>query len=373
MVKISIIFGTRPEIIKLALLIKLFKETPQVDLNVCFTGQHKEMVIPLLNFFNIQTDHSLNIMQPDQTLAGISSTSLKAIDEYYDIVKPNLVFVQGDTSTALNAAIAAFYKKIKIAHVEAGLRTYDLDSPFPEEFNRQVISKIASLNFAPTELSKDNLINEHILSNKIFITGNTVIDSLLYTIEKLKQKPIELTNKFKFLKDDLPFILVTMHRRENFGDSIQHVCEALKELSQLFPDYNFIYPVHLNPNVQEPVYRLLKNINNIFLIDPLDYIDFTYLMSKCYLILSDSGGVQEEAPSLGKPLLILRENTERSEVLEVGAAKLIGTNKEVIIKEVKKLIEDKSTYEKMSNCINPFGDGEASKRIVRDTLNYMKA
>jgi UDP-N-acetylglucosamine 2-epimerase (non-hydrolysing) len=364
--KVSIIFGTRPEVIKLISIIKLFRQHKQVTLDVCFTGQHKEMVLPLLDFFEVKVDHSLEIMKPGQTLAELTANAVQAIDKYLEIKKPDIVFVQGDTTTAMCAATAAFYRKIKVAHVEAGLRTFDIFSPFPEEFNRQVISKITDLHFAPTESARENLAKENIGGNKVFVTGNTVIDTLLYTKDRLKDLP---ANKNLWDKDERKIVLITGHRRESFGNGFENICEAIRQLSLRYPNYNFVYPVHLNPNVQEPVHRLLSGLSNVYLIAPLDYIDFTRLMVSSYLILTDSGGVQEEAPSLGKPVLIMRETTERMEAVTCGAARLVGTDIEKIINNASELIEKEEVYRKMSNAGNPFGDGLAGKRIVEHTLS----
>lgn len=364
--KISIIFGTRPEVIKLISIIKLFREQKQVTLDVCFTGQHKEMVLPLLDFFEVKVDHSLEIMKPGQTLAELTANAVQAIDKYLEVKRPDIVFVQGDTTTAMCAATAAFYRKIKVAHVEAGLRTFDIFSPFPEEFNRQVISKITDLHFAPTEIGRENLLKENIDGKKVFVTGNTVIDTLLYTKDRLKNLS---ANKNPWDKDDRKIVLITGHRRESFGKGFENLCEAIRQLSLRYSNYNFVYPVHLNPNVQEPVHRLLTGLSNVYLIAPLDYISFTRLMISSYLILTDSGGVQEEAPSLGKPVLIMRDTTERMEAVTCGAACLVGTDVEKIINTASELIEKEDVYRKMSGAGNPFGDGFAGKRIVEHTLS----
>lgn len=355
----------------MARVIAAFAENKNVQLNVCFTGQHKEMVLPLLDFFEIRVDKSLDIMQPDQTLAGLSGRSLIALDEYFSEIKPDVVFVQGDTTTAMCAATAAFYRRIKIAHVEAGLRTNNIFSPFPEEFNRQVISKIADFNFAPTANSKQNLLAEHVDEKKILVTGNTVIDTLLFTINKTQEKVLKIVDGHNWISNGKKIILITGHRRENFGEGFENICEAIKELAIAYPEYNFIYPVHLNPNVQEPVLRLLSGIDNIFLLPPLDYIDFTRLMSLSHLIITDSGGVQEEAPALGKPVIILRDNTERPEAVEAGTAILAGTKKEEIIRSVKHILSDELAYNKMAMTKNPFGDGTAAIQISEFTINNL--
>ena len=372
MIKVSIIFGTRPEVIKLATVIKAFKEKKNVQLDVCFTGQHKEMVLPLLQLFDIKVDYALDVMQPDQTLSGLSASSLITIDTYLKSVKPDIVFVQGDTTTAMCAAMTAFYNKIKVAHIEAGLRTHDIMSPFPEEFNRQVISKVANIHFAPTMAAAENLAKENISSAKIIVTGNTVIDALLFTRKKFEANNELYLKRYPWSDNGNKMILITGHRRESFGKGFENICYAIKELSEKYPEYNFVYPVHLNPNVQEPVKRILGKLENVFLIPPVDYIEFTNLMHFSYFILTDSGGIQEEAPSLGKPVLVMRDSTEREEAIRSGSAKLVGTTKEGIVQNVTMLIEDESLYYKMSGGINPFGDGRASSRIVDQTLLFFK-
>lgn len=370
MTKVSIIFGTRPEVIKLASLIKAFSQEVTVELNVCFTGQHKEMVLPLLDFFEIKVDHSLDIMQPNQTLATLSARSLVAVEEYLKEVKPDIVFVQGDTTTAMCAASAAFYQKIKVAHVEAGLRTHNMFSPFPEEFNRQVISRITDLHFAPTAIAGENLQKEGFDDKTVFVTGNTVIDSLLFARKKIEENAAKYQIDFPWTGEKM--ILITGHRRENFGEGFENMCEAIKELATKYPHYSFVYPVHLNPNVQEPVNRLLGGLQNVFLIPPMDYIGFTTLMAKSYFILTDSGGVQEEAPTLGKPVLIMRDTTERMEAVNNGAAILVGTDKDNIVSNAIRLIEDEALYLKMSTAGNPFGDGHAAATIIQKTLSYFQ-
>jgi UDP-N-acetylglucosamine 2-epimerase (non-hydrolysing) len=370
MTKVSIIFGTRPEAIKMAMIVKAFEKRPNIDLNVCFTGQHKEMVLPLINFFGLTIHYSLDLMRTNQSLAGLTSKSIEAIDEYLDKVKPDLVIVQGDTTTAMSAATAAFYRKIKIGHVEAGLRTHDINSPFPEEFNRVIISKIADFHFAPTKQSLQNLIQEKVKTSSIFVTGNTVIDALLFTKEKIGNHISDfLKTEYPWLGKRKPFILITGHRRENFGIGFENMCFAIKELAKKFKQFDFIYPVHLNPNVQKPVKDILSDEDNIYLIHPLDYINFTSLLSNCYFVLTDSGGVQEEAPSFGKPVLVMRDNTERQEAITAGVALLVGTDKEKIVSEASRLIEDKEFYKKMSNTENPFGLGNSAEKIVEIISN----
>lgn len=367
MIKVAVIFGTRPEVIKLAPLIKSMEAEKYVTLDVCFTGQHKEMVLPLLDFFKIEVNSSLDLMQPNQTLSGLSSRALAAMEKYLAALKPDIVFVQGDTTTAMCAAMAAFYNKIKIGHVEAGLRTHDIYSPFPEEFNRQVISKIADIHFAPTETARQNLLRENINSNNVVVTGNTVIDALLYTRERL-QTNTDIFEEQPWNKNGRKFILITGHRRENFGKGFEDICCAIKELAMKYPGCDFVYPVHLNPNVQLPVKNILSGIPNVYLIPPVEYVQFVSLMSECYFIITDSGGVQEEAPSLGKPVLIMRTSTERDEVVKAGAAILVGTEQEKIISNASSLLEDETLYKRMSAVKNPFGDGNAANRIVHKTL-----
>lgn len=370
LLKVSIIFGTRPEVIKMAMLIKAFSKRKDVELNVCFTGQHKEMVLPLIDFFELTVNYSLDIMRPNQTLATMSAISINAIDTYLQEVKPDIVLVQGDTTTAMCAATAAFYRKIKVGHVEAGLRTYNMNSPFPEEFNRQIISKISDLHFAPTEKAKKNLEIENINPNNIFITGNTVIDALLFTQQKINEKAIDYIKEYPWTANSNPIVLITGHRRENFGQGFENLCFAIQALSIKYPDYNFVYPVHLNPNVQKPVQAILSNYSNIFLIPPMDYIEFTSLLAQCSFVLTDSGGIQEEAPSLGKPVLVMRDTTERQEAIEAGVAILVGTDKLKIIEEASRLIDNEEAYKKMSKAQNPFGQGTAADQIVELTLNY---
>ena len=364
--KISVVFGTRPEVIKLACLIKQLAEEQSVSLNVCFTGQHKEMVLPLIEFFELRVDRHLQLMQHNQSLAQLTSNVVAAMDTYLDEVKPDMVIVQGDTTTAMCAALAAFYRKIKVVHVEAGLRTHNLYSPFPEEMNRRAISLVADLHLAPTEGAKANLLAEGIAEEKTAVTGNTVIDALNFTLQKVADRgQYAIGNQF----DIKPVVLITGHRRENFGDGFENICKAIKELAHRYPDFNFIYPVHLNPNVQEPVKRLLDGTPNIQLLPPMGYIEFAQLMQKSYLILTDSGGIQEEAPALGKPVLVMRDTTERPEAIRAGTAKLIGTSCSAIVSNVSALIDNKALYHEMATAKNPFGDGTASQKIIKRTLS----
>ncbi|PWS31681.1 non-hydrolyzing UDP-N-acetylglucosamine 2-epimerase [Pedobacter paludis] len=358
--RISFVFGTRPEAIKLAPVIKEFARNNLFELNICFTGQHKDMVIPILKLFNINIHVNLETMSKDQQLSEVVGVMFTEIGKYLSKIKPDVVFVQGDTTTAMVAATVAFFAGIKVAHVEAGLRTNDIYSPFPEEFNRVVISKITNFHFAATKNAFNNLLNEGVSSEHICLTGNTGIDALVFASKNKSH------NLLKFLPEhvlDKKIVLITCHRRENFGLKFKNICKAVKELSEKFPDVNFIYPVHLNPNVNSPARKLLSDIDNVILIEPIDYFDFVQLMNKSYLIITDSGGIQEEAPSLNKPLLIIRENTERQEGVTAGTAILAGTSTRKIVERTTTLLENKDLYLKMTKIKNPFGDGMASKRI----------
>lgn len=372
MKKILLVFGTRPEAIKMAPLVKEFQKYPeQFDTKVCVTGQHRQMLDQVLDVFDIKADYDLNIMAPNQDLYDITSKVLLGLRDVLKQLQPEIIFVHGDTTTSMAATMAAFYQQIKVAHVEAGLRTYNLYSPWPEEMNRQLTDRLCDYCFAPTEMSKNNLLQEKIDPDKIFVTGNSVIDALLMAVDIIKTKEgleqdliSQLTEKGYTPKADKKYILVTGHRRENFGDGFLNICKALKEIATKYPDIDIVYPVHLNPNVQKPVFDLLAGIDNIFLISPLDYLPFVYLMQHSYLILTDSGGVQEEAPSLGKPVLVMRNTTERPEAVEAGTVKLVGTNASDITDNVNLLLTDKSVYNKMSQAHNPYGDGKACERIV---------
>lgn len=358
MIKVLFIFGTRPEAIKLAPVIKeLNKDLSNFNVKVCITSQHRSMLDEVLKVFEIKPDYDLNLMKNNQSLSYITSQVLVGIEKVLIIEGPDLLLVQGDTSTAMAASIAAFYLKVKIGHVEAGLRTSNKFSPFPEEINRRMISIIADLHFAPTENAKNNLLKEGVNDNNIFVTGNTIIDALFWITNKNKGNI-----KFKFNKKSR-IILVTAHRRENFGKGLENICQALKRIAQLKDDVEIVYPVHLNPNVNNMVRRILSGIKRIHLIEPLDYESFSQLINQSYLILSDSGGIQEEAPSLGKPVLVLRNTTERPEAIETGTAKLVGTNIDRIVNETQRLLNDKNAYKKMSSIKNPFGDGKSSAKI----------
>jgi UDP-N-acetylglucosamine 2-epimerase (non-hydrolysing) len=374
--RVLIVFGTRPEAIKMAPLVKEFEKYPDVfNMKVCVTAQHREMLDQVLELFEIIPHYDLNIMRQGQDLYDITSKVLLGMKDVLNDFGPDVILVHGDTTTTISASLAAFYQKISVGHVEAGLRTGNIYSPWPEEANRLLTTQITKYHFAPTLTNKDNLLKEHIPDDNIIITGNTVIDSLLMVIDKINTNETfksDLTAQIEKLgysyDEKRKIILVTGHRRENFGQGFLNICDGLKELAQKYHDVDFVYPVHLNPNVQKPVNEILSDINNVYLIKPLDYLPFVYLLSKCHLILTDSGGVQEEAPSLGKPVLVMRDTTERPEALEAGTVMLVGTNKENIIKTVSKLLEDELMYKKMSYAHNPYGDGTACSKIV----NYLK-
>ena len=363
--KLLFVFGTRPEAIKIApVIIEFLREKDLFDVVICSTGQHKEMLYQVVDFFDIKLDYNLNLMTKNQSLNLLSSKIMTSIKKVLDKEKPDYVFVHGDTTTTAFTSIAAFYNQIKICHIEAGLRTFNKYSPFPEEINRSITGKLADFHFAPTEKARKNLISEKIGKDSIYVTGNTVIDALLYskkTINRYKNQEIDQLKK-KISKDK-KIILITGHRRENFGEGFENICNALIEISKN-DNIQIIYPVHLNPNVKNIVNKMLSDIDNIHLIKPLDYPAFVWLMNKSYLILTDSGGVQEEAPSLGIPVLVMRNTTERPEGIEQGTAILVGTEKKKIISTTKKLLENKEFYKKFSLNTNPYGDGKAAKRIV---------
>ncbi|MBO6792960.1 MAG: UDP-N-acetylglucosamine 2-epimerase (non-hydrolyzing) [Balneolaceae bacterium] len=362
--KILLIFGTRPEAIKLAPVYRLLNQHPHFETEVCVTAQHREMLDQVLSFFQITPNYDLNVMKKGQGLVSLSSAILDGLKEVFDQAKPDAVFVQGDTTTSTIAALAAFYSGIKVCHVEAGLRTLNRFSPYPEEINRQVTARLADLHFAPTIAAKNNLLDEGIEPDKIWVTGNTVIDALLQGIELLADyKSPELASLKAQIDPTKNVILVTGHRRESFGDGFKQICLALKKIAQR-TDVQIIYPVHLNPKVQEPVYSLLGDEENITLMKPLGYPEFIWLMQQSFLILTDSGGIQEEAPSLGKPVLVMRNHTERTEALEAGTAQLVGTNSGLITQSVNRLLNDDTLYREMSAKENPFGDGSASKQIL---------
>ena len=377
MQKILIVFGTRPEAIKMAPLVKEFqKHTDAFETKVCVTAQHREMLDQVLDLFEITPDYDLDIMKPGQDLYDVTSNVLLGMKSVLADFNPDVVFVHGDTSTTFVAALAAFYQQIKVAHIEAGLRTGDIYSPWPEEANRQLTTQITAYHFAPTSTSRDNLLKENVNEGSITVTGNTVIDALFLALDKIKSnKQLErdithhLATLDYTLQDDKKMILVTGHRRENHGQGFINICTALKELALNNPDIDIVYPVHLNPNVQKPVKTLLSNVSNIYLIEPLQYEQFIYMMDKSYFIITDSGGVQEEAPSLGKPVLVMRETTERPEALDAGTVKLVGTDTALIIKEAQELIENKESYDQMSKAHNPYGDGHACEKIIKFIKN----
>ncbi|QKF91979.1 non-hydrolyzing UDP-N-acetylglucosamine 2-epimerase [Campylobacter sp. CCUG 57310] len=375
MKKILLVFGTRPEAIKMAPLVKVLEKEPNLEIRVCVTAQHRQMLDQVLEIFDIKPDYDLNIMKQGQDLYDITSAIMFKIRDVLDDFKPNLVLVHGDTTTASAASLAAFYKMIEVAHVEAGLRTGNIYSPFPEEVNRQIVGAIASYHFAPTDLSKKNLLKENKDEKSIIVTGNTVIDALFLIINKIDQDNVfkeSLINSILEKYDichDRKIILVTGHRRENFGDGFINICEALKEIAIKNPDVDIVYPVHLNPNVQKPVNKILSKSKNIYLIEPLKYHEFIYLVNRAYFVITDSGGIQEEAPSLGKPVLVTRDTTERPEALESGTVRLVGTDKENIIFESQKLLDDRNAYEVMSKSYNPYGDGKACSKIVEFIKN----
>ena len=377
MKKIMLIFGTRPEAIKMAPLVKQFqKNTKNFKTIVCVTAQHRQMLDQVLNLFEIKPDYDLDIMQQGQDLYDITSRVLTGIKQVLVSEKPDVVLVHGDTTTTMAASLAAFYQQIPVGHVEAGLRTNNIYSPYPEEINRQITGRIAKYHFAPTPLSKQNLLKENVKEENIFVTGNTIIDALYLVVGKIKNNKnlqTELCNQIlnfgydaNRLQDGKKLVLITGHRRENFGDGFISICKAIKTLNQKYPNVDFVYPMHLNPNVRKPIQQVFGNDtpNNMFFIEPLDYLPFVYLMEKSYLILTDSGGIQEEAPGLGKPVLVMRNTTERPEAVDAGTVKLVGTNYDKIVRETSMLLENKTYYDSMSKSINPYGDGRACGRIV---------
>ncbi|MBA5247420.1 UDP-N-acetylglucosamine 2-epimerase (non-hydrolyzing) [Marnyiella aurantia] len=365
MKKILIIFGTRPEAIKMAPLVKYFRTQPGFQTKVCVTAQHREMLDQVLDFFEIKPDFDLNLMKPNQNLYSLTSEIILGLKEILDSYVPDFVFVHGDTTTSMAAAIASFYSGAKVCHVEAGLRTFNKKAPFPEEINRQITGRIADYHFAPTDQSKANLIAENIDPKTIIVTGNTVIDALLYSSQKVKLEDSEDIRKLReLLNDSKKLILVTGHRRENHGQGFLNISGALRQIAEEHSEIQIVYPVHLNPNVRKPVYDMLRGVSNIILIEPQSYPAFVWLMDRSYLILTDSGGVQEEAPSLSKPVLVMRDTTERPEAVEAGTVILVGTDKDKIVAETRMLLKDEARYQQMSALHNPYGDGNACRRIV---------
>ena len=379
MKKIMLVFGTRPEAIKMAPLVKEFEKHPdEFDTIVCVTGQHREMLDQVLKIFDIKPNYDLNIMKQGQDLYDVTCRVLTGMRDVLKEVQPDVVLVHGDTTTSTASALAAFYQQIPVGHVEAGLRTRNIYSPWPEEMNRQITGRIATYNFSPTQLSRQNLLEERVDDEKITVTGNTVIDALYWVVEKIKNDKdlsIELqdilikagynTNR---LNTGRRLVLITGHRRENFGDGFIHICNAIKTLTQNYPDVDFVYPMHLNPNVRKPIHEVfgedLSDLGNMFFIEPLEYLSFVYLMEKSSIVLTDSGGIQEEAPGLGKPVLVMRNTTERPEALDAGTVKLVGTDYDTIVNSISTLLNNKEEYNKMSKAVNPYGDGKACGRIV---------
>lgn len=383
MKKIMLVFGTRPEAIKVAPLIKEFrKHADKFQTIVCVTGQHREMLDQVLRIFEITPDYDLNIMKQEQDLYDVTARVLLGMRDILKEVRPDIVFVHGDTTTSTAAALAAFYQQIPVAHIEAGLRTYNIYSPWPEEVNRQLTSRISTYNFAPTLLSKQNLLQENIKQDTITVTGNTVIDALYMVVEKINNDKALDTSLSEELKKagydvsrisgDKKLVLITGHRRENFGDGFINMCKAIKDLTKKYPDVDFVYPMHLNPNVRQSIHEVfgedLSNLGNMFFIEPLEYLSFVFLMNKSNVVLTDSGGIQEEAPGLGKPVLVMRDTTERPEALAAGTVKLVGTDYGKIIGEVSRLLDDRIYYDTMSKAVNPYGDGLACGRIVNHIM-----
>ena len=383
MKKVRLVFGTRPEAIKMAPLVKEFQKQPKrVETVVCVTGQHREMLDQVLKIFDIKPDYDLNIMKQGQDLYDVTARVLTGMRDVLKEVKPDVVLVHGDTTTSTAAALAAFYQQIPVGHVEAGLRTHNIYSPWPEEMNRLLTGRLATYHFSPTPLSRNNLIKESVDDRNIIITGNTVIDALYWVVDKIKNNK-ELDNELEDilskagydvnrLNNGKKLVLITGHRRENFGDGFINMCTAIKDLTVKYPDLDFVYPMHLNPNVRKPIHEVfgenLSGLKNMFFIEPLEYLSFVYLMEKSSIVLTDSGGIQEEAPGLGKPVLVMRDTTERPEALDAGTVKLVGTDYNKIVNEVSSLIDDKAAYEKMSKAVNPYGDGLACGRIVNALL-----
>ena len=365
--KVLTIFGTRPEAIKMAPVIHALAVAPEFTVKVCVTAQHRQMLDQVLELFSIRTDYDLNVMQDNQDLFELSGRILIGLREVLQRERPDFVLVQGDTTTCFIGSLAAFYLRIPVGHIEAGLRTADIYAPFPEEANRAMTSRLATLHFAPTGLACHNLYSEGIAKESVHLTGNTVIDALLWVKQQtgVAINPEPFGPAGSLVQEGRPYVLITGHRRENFGDGFQNICEAIAVLADRYPEIGFIYPVHLNPNVQQPVKALLGKKKNIHLIPPLDYAPFVQAMGQAHLILTDSGGVQEEAPSLGKPVLVMRESTERPEAVEVGTVRLVGTNKELIIRETERLLTDKQAYQSMASKSNPYGDGQSAARILK--------
>jgi UDP-N-acetylglucosamine 2-epimerase (non-hydrolysing) len=361
MKKVLVVFGTRPEAIKMAPMVKeLQRRNEEFNVIVCVTGQHREMLDQVLDIFEIKPDYDLNIMQPGQDLYDVSSRILLGMREVLAKVKPDMVLVHGDTSTSTFAALAAFYQQIPVGHVEAGLRTYNIYSPWPEEMNRQLNGHLCTWHFAPTETARQNLLKEHVDDKHIVVTGNTVIDALHWVSASGKAKAPAFGHD-----EQRRMVLITGHRRENFGDRMLHICQSINTLATRFPEVDFVYPIHLNPNIRKPVHDIIDgSLSNIYLLEPLNYLEFVGMMQQCTLVLTDSGGIQEEAPAFGKPVLVMRDTTERPEAIEAGTARLVGTNRETIVASVAELLTDHNAYNNMAHAANPFGDGHAAKRIA---------
>jgi UDP-N-acetylglucosamine 2-epimerase (non-hydrolysing) len=372
-VKVLTVFGTRPEAIKMAPLVKALEAADGIEARVCVSAQHRQMLDQVLELFSITPDYDLEIMKPGQTLSGITSEILTRIEPVLQDFRPDMVLVHGDTSTTLATTLASYYQQIAVGHVEAGLRTGNIYSPWPEEANRKLTGALAQLHFAPTEQSRANLLAENVDPAGIHVTGNTVIDALLWVRAKLEADislSQELAGRFaQVLREGRRLILITGHRRENFGGGFERICSAIARLARDYPDADFVYPVHLNPNVREPVNRILTGVSNVHLIEPLDYLQFVYLMNRSHIILTDSGGIQEEAPSLGKPVLVMRDTTERPEAVDAGTVRLVGTNEAMIVDSVSSLLDSRSEYETMSFAHNPYGDGRACERIVKALID----
>ena len=372
---IAVVFGTRPEAIKMAPVVLALRAEPRMRTVVCVTGQHRQMLDQILGTFRITPDIDLNLMEPGQTLAGLTAKTVTKLDAVFAANKPSLMLVQGDTTTAFAAALTAFYHHVPVGHVEAGLRTGNLDSPWPEEANRVLISRLAALHFAPTAATRDNLLREHVPAERIHIVGNPVVDALHLAIQQIDADPPIIPGvPDEVLNGTRRMVLITGHRRENFGGQFEEICRAIAELASRFPDVAFVYPVHLNPNVREPVNRILRDNHqrNIVLLEPLPYREFITLFRRATLVLSDSGGIQEEAPSLGKPVLLMRDTTERPEAVEAGAVKLVGTDRAIIVAETARLLTDPKAYQAMATVTNPYGDGHTAERIVAACLQFLR-
>ena len=383
--RVMLVFGTRPEAIKMAPLVKCLQQRQEeFEAIVCVTGQHREMLDQVLKIFDIKPDYDLNIMKVGQDLYDVTTRVLQGMRDILQEVKPDIVLVHGDTTTSTAAALAAFYQQITVGHVEAGLRTYNIYSPWPEEMNRQITDRISILDFAPTQLSRQNLLNEGVGDENIYVTGNTVIDALHIVVQKIKSDKVLDETLSKNLADEgydvsrldngRKLVLITGHRRENFGEGFLNICNAIKTLSEKYPEVDFVYPMHMNPNVRRPIHKIfgenLENLGNLFFIEPLEYLDFVFLMEKSTIVLTDSGGIQEEAPGLGKPVLVMRNTTERPEALDAGTVKLVGTDYKMIVDNVSLLLDDEKEYEIMSRANNPYGDGKACPRIADALLNH---